>query len=156
MDKKIDVVALTICGVINDIVRWILTNGKHEVQLQRGFVSKELKPLFIIVDELANLRDIDNVNCHFQISAIGLPSKYPIDILEVTYKNADPYQLGGIYFKFDGAEIPVTLNKPGIILVGPDSQLALVRTIIKANTDLMNLIKQSKTGGRREIKRSGR
>lgn len=156
MDRQIRVVGVTICAVINDIVQWIMKNGNHDVKLQRGFEDRQLKTLFIVVDELAELRDTDNVNCHFQISAIGLPDKYPIDILEVVYKDSDPYQKGGIYFRFEGGEIPITLNNPPMLVVEPDGMLALMLTIVKANGDLINLIKQSKAGGRREIKRSGR
>lgn len=152
MVSKQAVLTVTICAVISDILTWILTDGRHRVNLKRGFENKDLKNVFVIVDELEPLRDVENVRHHFQISAIGNPHQYPIDVLEVVYRDSDPHRRGGIYFKFLGGEIPAVLN-PNLLIMDEPAITAMVTAIVGSNKDLLALL-EFNPGGKHAAKRT--
>lgn len=152
MDSKQAVLTVTICAVISDILGWILTGGRREVHLKRGFENKDLKNVFVIVDELETLRDTENVKHHFQISAIGNPHQYPIDILEVVYRDQDPHRRGGIYFRFLGGEIPTVMD-PNLLVMDEAAINAMVTAIVGSNKDLLALL-EFNPGGKHAAKRT--
>lgn len=154
MDKKRAVLKVTVYAVISDILKWILTKGRTTINPKRDFQAKDLKGVFVIVDELEALRDTEEVLFHFQVSAVGNPNRYPIDILEVVCRKECPNKRTGIYIRFRGGEVPITLH-PNILVLDDLSLDALVGVIIDSNDDLLSLINQS-SGGTREIKRSGK
>lgn len=154
MDSKQNVLGVTICAVINDILAWILTNGKRQINLKRAFENKDLMNVFVIVDEFEDLREVEDVTNHFQISAIGNPQRYPIDVIELIYRRPSSVSRGGIYLKFLGGEIPVVLY-PNTLVMDDKAINAVVTAIIKSNKDLLDLL-EFKSGGNRAAKRIGK
>lgn len=154
MDSKQAILVVTICAVINDIMKWILTDGHHHVQLKRGFENKKLKNIFVMVDELEPLRDVENVRNHFQISVIGNPHRYPIDVLEIIYRDADPHRRGGIYLRLLGGEIPIIMN-PNILVMDEPAITALMKATVGSNKDILALL-EFNPGGKHAAKRSGK
>lgn len=152
MESKQALLTVTICAVINDILGWILTNGQRAVELKRGFNHIDLKNVFVVVDELEELRDTENVLNHYQISAIGNPHQYPIDILEIIHREADPHRRGGVYFRFLGGEIPAVMS-PNLLIMDEPAITALVKAIVGCNKDLLALL-EFNPGGKHAAKRS--
>lgn len=154
MDSKQAVLTVTICAVISDILGWILTNGQRQVDLKRGFENKDLKNVFVIVDELEQLRDAENVKNHFQISAIGNPHQYPIDVVEIIHRDSDLHRRGGVYFRFLGGEIPAVLS-PNLLIMDESAITAMISVIVGSNRDLLALL-EFNPGGSHAAKRSGK
>jgi hypothetical protein len=150
MDNRRELVKVTIYAVISDIFQWLQTDGHHPVQLRRNFQRKDMKHIFIITDEYDKLRHIDGNSHNFQISAIGNPDRYPIDILEIIYRETNDKRTGGLNLKFSGGEVPVVIN-PDIAVLDTNGINALINVIVDANVDLINLIEKS--GGKYAIKR---
>lgn len=151
MDNRRALVKATLYAMISDILSWLQTDGRHVVQTRREFERKDMNHFFIVIGELDELREVGN-NLHtFQIAAIGNPDRYPIDIMEIVYRNKDEFRRGGVFIKFRGGEIPLVLN-PDVAVLDTFAINALIDVVVDSNTDLVNLIEKS--GGKYVIKRS--
>lgn len=151
MDNRREITKVTIYAVISDILKCIQTGGEHHIQFHREFERKDMDHFFIIVDELTCLRNTENVLCHFQIAAFGNPDRYPIDVLELVYRNRDERRHGGAFIRIRGGEIPLFMS-PGILTLDDLAIKALIDMIVDSNEELINLIEKS--GGRHAAKRT--
>jgi hypothetical protein len=150
MDNRRAITKVMIYAVISDILQWIQSDGYYNVQLQRGFERKDMNHFFIIVNELEQLRNTENILHHFQVAAFGNPDRYPIDILELVYRNEDEMRRGGIFIRIRGGEIPIFIN-PNVLTLDDAAINALVDMIVDSNEQLINLIEKS--GGIHAAKR---
>lgn len=150
MDNRRALTKVVITSAISDILTWIQTDGRHQVETHRPFKRKDMNHFWIIVDELDGLRGTGNINHHFQIAAIGNPDRYPIDIVEVVWREKDSMRRGGVYLRFRGGEIPIYLA-PALIVLDIPGIRSIIDLIVDSNQALIDLIEKS--GGKYAVKR---
>lgn len=155
MDSKLGLLKITVLSAVSDILSFIYTKGVGVFAPARGLKHDGLKNVYILLGELKELRDVEDTDYHFQISAIGLPSRYPIDIIEVIARKDRPNRPAGIYIRFNGGEIPMILY-PNILVMNDESIKALIDVIVESNKPLLTLIEEGNTGGKNAVKKSGK
>jgi len=115
---------------------------------------------YYIVTKLKGL-DADvhsTIRKYYTISLLCSRTGYPVDILDLIYRNRSETRLAGIYIRLGEMEFPMAYPSAAYLPMEGSTIVNLIDMWLKSQPDIMSTIKSAvrDAGGKNESQRSGR